>query len=132
MSRMDKVAVVGTGIAVAGMSLWMMNMWLDQVGTAQDQPKPASESQTFQTTPDATAPALGARGTYTVEVKSPAPVNVASQTAEPGSGSIPECKVEDGSGQNLCIWRGDQDGNGKGATYIVYLGEFYYLDVASQ
>ena len=41
---------------------------------------------------------------------------------------VPACTHEDGSGQPLCIWRGDARGNGVGATYIVYRGEFYYLD----
>ncbi len=90
-----------------------------------------SESQTFTTAADATAPAIGDRGAYSVAVvKPPAPVNVAPPATAPGpeSRSIPECKYEDGSGQDLCLWQGDKDGNGTGDTYIVYLKNYYYLD----
>jgi hypothetical protein len=47
-----------------------------------------------------------------------------------GPANLPSCIYEDGSGQDICIWRGDIDGNGEGLTYIVMNGEAYYLDGA--
>jgi hypothetical protein len=82
------------------------------------------EHQSFQTPTGTIGPSLGDRGSYDVQTVAPPVIEYVRDN------NIPACKVEDGSGQDLCLWDGTTMGNGKGATYIVYYGNFYYLDGA--
>lgn len=98
------------------------------------EPVDSRESTTYSVNPEATPPSLGERDSYQVEVPAttepPAPVNVVPLAAAPESESgIPACKNEDGSDEaNPCLWDGKTMGNKVGLSYIVFNGEFYYLE----
>jgi hypothetical protein len=141
-NRPEVIATTVVCTATVGLMIWGAIIYSDGPASVSEpnsagveavtpaEPVEVPVSTTYSVRPDAAPLTLGDRGSYTAEAKPPAPVNVTPPAAAPESEpTIPACKNEDGSDEaNPCLWDGKTMGNKIGLSYIVFNGEFYYLE----